>query len=155
MCGRSTAQCSYMVMETVSYFLDHGSHPILVALDMSMALDMCQFSTLFKKISTKLPAVVTRVLIHAYEKQYVWVRWGTRKSSEFSITNGTRQGAILSPALFTVYVQELLDRLHQSGDGCHIRSTFLGGDCLGGRLPADRPPGVHAADAGHRLRLCS
>jgi hypothetical protein len=124
--GSSTAQCSYMVMETISHFLDHGSHPIMVALDMSMAFDMCQFSTLFKKISPKLPAVVTRVLIHAYEKQYAWVRWGTRKSAEFSITNGTRQGAILSPALFTVYVQELLDRLQQSGAGCHIGSTFLG-----------------------------
>ena len=68
---------------------------------------------------------MTRVLIYAYEKQYSWVRWGTQKSSEFSITNGTRQGAILSPALFTVYVQELLDRLQQSGAGCYLGSTFL------------------------------
>ena len=124
--GSSTAQCSYMVMETINNFLDHGSHPILVALDMTMAFDMCKFSVLFTKIEPKLPAVVTRILIHAYEKQYAWVRWGSRNSSEFRILNGTRQGSVLSPALFTVYVQELLDRLQGLGAGCHIGATFMG-----------------------------
>ena len=124
--GSSTAQCSYMVMETITHFLDHGSHPILVALDMTMAFDLCKFSTLFQKIEPKLPAVVTRLLIHAYEEQYAWVRWGSSKSTEFRIVNGTRQGSVLSPALFTVYVQELLDRLQALGAGCHIGATYLG-----------------------------
>ena len=79
--GSSTAQCSYMVMETITHFLDHGSHPILVALDMTMAFDLCKFSTLFRKIEPKLPAVVTRVLVYAYEEQYAWVRWGSSKST--------------------------------------------------------------------------
>lgn len=33
---------------------------------------------------------------------------------------------VLSPALFTVYVQELLDQLQSSGMGCHVGYTFLG-----------------------------
>ena len=91
-----------------------------------MAFDLCKFSTLFRKIEPKLPAVVTRVLVYAYEEQYAWVRWGSSKSTEFRIVNGTRQGSVLSPALFTVYVQELLDRLQALGAGCHIGTTFLG-----------------------------
>ena len=62
-----------MILETIPHFLDHGSHPILVALDMTMAFNLCKFSTLFKKIEPKLPAVVTRVLIYAYEQQYALV----------------------------------------------------------------------------------
>ena len=124
--GSSTAQCTYMVQETINHFLNGGSNPIMVTLDMTMAFDMCRFDVLFKKIKAKLPAVVTRVLIYVYEKQYAWVRWGTSKSSEFSIVNGTRQGSVLSPALFSVYIQELLDTLKELGTGCHIGATFLG-----------------------------
>ena len=52
------------------------------------------------------PPVVTRALVFVYERQYAWAGWGTTKSEEFGNTNGTRQGSVLSPALFTVYVQE-------------------------------------------------
>ena len=98
----STAQCTYM------------------------AFDMCRFDILFTKIETKLPAVVTRVLIFVYERQYAWVRWGPSKSFEFGIKNGTRQGSVLSQAMFTVYIQELLDTLQGLGTGCNIGATFMG-----------------------------
>ena len=124
--GSSTAQCTYVVQDTISYFLNGGIIPIMVALDMTMAFDKCRFDILFEKIETTLPPLVTRVLIFVYQRQYAWVRWGNHKSSEFGILNGTRQGSVLSPALFTVYVQELLDRLKARGIGCHIGATFLG-----------------------------
>ena len=72
----------------------------------------------FTKIETKLPAVVTKELIHAFEKQYAWVRWASRKSSEFRILNGTWQGS--------VYVQELLDRLQRLWASCYVGATFQG-----------------------------
>ena len=52
--------------------------------------------------------------------------WGNEISSTFKISNGTRQGSILSPALFVLYVQGLLDRLSSLGIGCHIGGTFVG-----------------------------
>ena len=36
------------------------------------------------------------------------------------------QGLVLSPAMFTVYIQELLDKLKELGIRCHIGATFLG-----------------------------
>ena len=68
--GSSTAQFTYVVQETISHFLDGGTNPILVALDMTMAFDKCRFDNLFKKIESKLPPSVVRVLIVAYERQY-------------------------------------------------------------------------------------
>ena len=124
--GSSTAQCSYVVMETINHFLREGSNPILVALDMTMAFDKCRFDILFKKAAEKLPAVVVRAMIYLYERQHAWVRWGDTTSSTFGITNSTRQGAVSSPALFSLYVQELLDRLQQLGAGCHIGNTYVG-----------------------------
>ena len=36
-----------------------------------------------------------------------------------------KQGGILSPSLFTVYIDDLLKKLRASGIGCHILSIFL------------------------------
>ena len=40
--------------------------------------------------------------------------------------NGTRQGSVLSPFFFGVYIDELLGNLRRSGVGCHIGGKFLG-----------------------------
>ena len=40
--------------------------------------------------------------------------------------NGTRQGSILSPALFAVYVDELLVELRKLGVGCKVAGIFMG-----------------------------
>ena len=48
------------------------------------------------------------------------------ESSSFKVKNGVRQGAILSPSLFCVYLDTLLSHLRDAGVGCHIGGTFLG-----------------------------
>ena len=99
----------------------------MTLLDCTKAFDKCKFDILFGKLVERgLPAVVTRVLMFVYEEQQAWVRWGTSRSRTFSVTNGTRQGSILSPALFSVYMDDLIYRLRKSGVGCHIGGVFCG-----------------------------
>jgi len=47
-------------------------------------------------------------------------------SRPFSIKQGVRQGAILSPLLYSVYVNNLLDTLATSGYGISIDSIYCG-----------------------------
>ena len=125
--GTSTTQCSWLVTEVVNHFLQRGTNPIITLLDCSKAFDTCKFDILFTKlINRKLPPIVIRALIVVYEDQYAWVKWGGTRSSIFPIINGTRQGSILSPALFAVYVDELLQELRSLGVGCHIAGVFYG-----------------------------
>ena len=96
-------------------------------MDCSKAFDMCSFEVLFRKLLEKgLPPIVIRTLLFIYQEQTAWVRWGSSKSRQFSITNGTRQGSVLSPCFFAVYMDELLKRLRYQGLGCHIGEVFYG-----------------------------
>ena len=53
------------------------------------------------------------------------MKWNNCISPEFDVTNGVRQGGVLSPLLFTVYVNELLERL-KKGIGCHLGHYNVG-----------------------------
>ena len=43
-----------------------------------------------------------------------------RKSHFLNVTNGVKQGGVISPIMFTLYIDQLLLRLKKSGIGCHI-----------------------------------
>ena len=125
--GTGTTQCSWMVMEVATYYIRNGSNPIMTLLDCSKAFDMCRYSTMFTKLLEKgLPAVVVRTIIYVYEKQFAWVRWGRARSEMFPIVNGTRQGSVLSPALFAIYMDEILVKLRHLGVGCYVGEVFMG-----------------------------
>jgi hypothetical protein len=42
------------------------------------------------------------------------------------VANGVKQGGIMSPVLFTMYVDDLLIRLRDSGLGCRIKDEYIG-----------------------------
>ena len=115
------------MQEVIGYYLRNGSHPIVTVLDCSKAFDTCRFSTLFEKlIGTGLPPVIIRALMTMYQQQYAWVRWGQAVSSRFPISNGTRQGSMASPALWSVYLDLLIKELRQLGVGCHVAGMYMG-----------------------------
>ena len=125
--GTSTTECSWLMMEVASYYVRRGTPCLMTLLDCSKAFDMCKFSILFQKLHQKnLPAIVIRTLIFIYEEQTAWVSWGSARSAQFGIVNGTRQGSVLSPGFFSVYIDELLVKLRKSGVGCHIGGRFFG-----------------------------
>ena len=52
-------------------------------------------------------------------------RYRRHISDYFSISNGVRQGGILSPKLFSVYVDDLSDKLVESKVGCSIDNLCM------------------------------
>ena len=47
-------------------------------------------------------------------------------SESFAIHCGVRQGGILSPYLFAIYVDDLIDQIRRSGHGLRIGSVVIG-----------------------------
>ena len=58
-----------------------------------------------------------RILCFWYRSQQLCIQRGKTKSLFFTITNGVRQGGILSPKLFSVYMDDLSKMLNDSGMG--------------------------------------
>ena len=123
----STTQCSWLVTEVASHYIRSGSPVIATLLDCSKAFDKCEFVALFEKLlKRKLPPIVVRMMIFIYTEQEAWVKWGSVKSEKFRISNGTRQGSVLSPTLFAVYLDDLLVELRNHGLGCHMAGLWVG-----------------------------
>ena len=70
-----------------------------------------------------------RIIMDLYTRQNLRASWNGVISTNFSVSNGVRQGGVLSPILFNVYIDELLLRLKQHDFGCHIGNRFVGGLC--------------------------
>ena len=63
------------------------------------------------------------VIILAYWPMMVC--WGDATSTPFHVRNGVRQGGILSPYLFNVYMDELSCRLNACRAGCLSGNMIL------------------------------
>ena len=62
-----------------------------------------------------------RALIFAFEEQEAWVRLNGKNSEKFNIDNGTKQGSVLSPYLFSsCYLDELIAKLRKLDIGVHV-----------------------------------
>ena len=116
-----------MVFETIDYYIRNGSIVYGVLMDCTKAFDTIQHSKLFKKmLDEKVPGVMVRLLIYIYRMQMAEVCWKGDHSKQFSVKNGVRQGAILSPVLFCFYMYDLFKLLRKSKSGCYIGSYFAG-----------------------------
>ena len=65
------------------------------------------------------------ILVYWYRTQTMYVQWASCESSSFKVTNGVRQGGILSPKLFIVYMDGLSDQLNSSNIGGNFGSGQL------------------------------
>ena len=66
-----------------------------------------------------------RALVYVYEEQEGFVKQAGAQSEGFKLTNGTRQGSVLSPFIFSIYLDGLIQDLRKLGLGCHIDGVWL------------------------------
>ena len=125
--GVSANMCTWTVIETASYFLRNGGNVYSCLMDMTKAFDLVKHSTLFRKfLRAGLSVIFIRLLIFIYTNQFANIRWNDELSSTFSMTNGVRQGAILSGFAYCFYMNNLFTLLRNNKSGCWIRGTFFG-----------------------------
>ena len=127
--GLSTGLCTWTLTETINYFRNRNSPVFLCLMDRTKAFDLVKLSLLFGKLKDKVAPIFIRFLIYSYINQECFVSWQGVNSSSFNIANGVRQGAVLSPTLFNIYIDDLFHELSTSGYGCQIQNLYFG--CCG------------------------
>ena len=96
-------------------------------LDMSKAFDKVKHSVLYLKLmKNKVPATLIRILISWYNCSEAFVRWGSSISYVFKLSCGVRQGGVLSPILFSLYVNDIIVKLKESKLGCCVDGMYIG-----------------------------
>ena len=90
------------------------------------AFDRIQYCKLSRLLMERgLPSCIIRVIIGLYLNNFVRVAWNSVMSEYFLAVNGVKQGGVLSPIIFSVYIDGLLVRLHNSGVGCYVGMQFV------------------------------
>jgi len=94
--------------------------------DFQKAFDKVNYWKLFLKLlDDGVDDKIVRIMAFWYSNQVCYVRWKDVVSSGFYMGNGTRQGGVLSPYLFSRYIRDLLQAVVNSGVGC-----FVGNQCV-------------------------
>ena len=123
----STNMCSLVLKETLLYYEHNGSSVYCTFLDATKAFDRVHYCKLFSLLIKRgLPPYIVRLLINMYTGHTVRVCWHGQMSNYFIAANGVKQGGVLSPVLFCVYIDDLLYSLKKAGVRCYIGSTFVG-----------------------------
>ena len=121
-----TDSCIYLLKEVLSKFRNSNTNIFLAFLDASKAFDRINHNKLFNKLTEKgVPDYIVRIIAFWYKNQNISVRWGKSISEPFFCTNGVKQGGILSPHFFNLYMDNMSIKLNKCKIGCNIGDNLI------------------------------
>ena len=69
--------------------------------------------------------IIVNILVYCYSQQQMFIRCGNTFSTKFLVTNRVKEGVIISPCLFVVYINNLSLSLNSSSIGRSLRDNII------------------------------
>ena len=123
----------YNVRNVIEHYISNCSTVNVCTLDLSKAFDRMNHYALFMKLMNKrFPNELLTLLDHWFSISKTCVKWSGAISDFFSLSAGVRQGGVLSPYLFGLFIDSVVDTVRSTGVGCYMScicmSIFLYAD---------------------------
>ena len=118
--NRGTAFACNLLNDVASYCKSRNSTLFLATLDAEKCFDSICHVSLFLKLIDVLPVYQWILLYNWYKRLEAVVKWEGSYSGTFAVGRGTRQGSIISPFLFNIFINQLLLDLTECDAGVRI-----------------------------------
>ena len=117
----STNLCSFVTIQTIEYYKNKNSNIHVLFLDASKAFDLVKYDKLFDCLKKQnICSLIMRILLLMYKYNNLSIEWGNTISNTIYMSNGVKQGGILSPLLFNIYLMPLFNSIQKSSIGCYM-----------------------------------
>ena len=121
----SCLHSAFLLQEAIQSLRLKKKKACVAFIDVHKAFDtVWHVGLIVKPYERSIPHYILQLIVRWYENLSSAVLWQSSLSRSFSIMQGVRQGAILSPLLYSVFVDDLLMTLQKSGYG--VDSIFCG-----------------------------
>lgn len=105
----------------INHYIQRGSTVNLCTIDIAKAFDRMNHHGLFIKLmSKKIPSCILTVIEKWILHSFSCVKWNAVYSDFYALTCGIRQGGVLSPIFFAIFIDDVIDAVDNSKFGCYF-----------------------------------
>jgi len=113
----------YCVRNIVESCIYNGSTANVCTIDLSKAFDrMNHFALFIKLMKRNFPLQLLTILETWFSISRTCVKWNGHVSEFFTLLSGVRQGGVLSPVLFAIFIDDIALKVKLANVGCYVSS---------------------------------